>query len=71
MHETIFYNGFNLFIDIVVAIGFFALGNWIGWQQGYDDYPEDVNVALKHLSKELEQINNDLSARHSGADQEV
>lgn len=71
MHEIIFYNGFNLFVDIVVAIGFFAVGHWLGWQQGYNDVAEDVTTAFKQAINEQELKNNDISARHSGADQEV
>jgi hypothetical protein len=42
MHEIIFYNGFNLLLDIVFVYVAYRIGKSIGYQQGYYQAEDDL-----------------------------
>lgn len=54
MQEIIFYNGFNLLVDILVGlvVGFFAYraGIRTGYIQGYSDGENDYKVHAEHAA---------------------
>jgi hypothetical protein len=53
-NEIIFYNGFNLLVDIIIAVtvGFFAYRSGIhrGYVQGYGEGEEDYRDSLDRYS---------------------
>ncbi len=53
-NEIIFYNGFNLLVDIIIAVtvGFFAYrsGKASGYIQGYGEGEEDYRDSLERYS---------------------
>jgi len=53
-NEIIFYNGFNLLVDIIIAVtvGFFAYrsGKASGYIQGYGEGEEDYRHSLERHS---------------------
>lgn len=42
MHEIIFYNGFNLLLDIVFVYVAYRIGKSVGYRQGYYDCETDL-----------------------------
>lgn len=60
MQEIIFYNGFNLLVDILVGliVGFFAYragmrtGYLTGYSDGENDYIDRAEAAADYWSKE-------------------
>ena len=42
MNEIIFYNGFNLFLDIVFVCVAYRIGRSAGYRQGYYDAEDDL-----------------------------
>ena len=55
MQEVIFYNGFNLLVDIVLCslVGFFAYrqGKISGYFKGYGDGEEDYKQRAEHAGE--------------------
>ena len=53
-NEIIFYNGFNLLVDLIIAVtvGFFAYrsGKAAGYIQGYGEGEEDYRHSLERHS---------------------
>ena len=43
MHEIIFYNGFNLLVDIIIGGAVFFFASRYYWLKGYSDGYSDCN----------------------------
>lgn len=45
MHETIFYNGFNLLVDIIIGLTVYKLTARAYWFKGYSEGYQDSDNA--------------------------